>query len=249
MENFDNLPFIDQAAHFETISSTQTTARKLILENKVQGNFLIIADKQDHAKGRSESHWFSPQGGLWFTLGLKNIPVESSLSIFTGINMHKALTALYPDLTPNLQIKWPNDIYYDESKICGIIINSVNKNTYHLVGLGLNTNITDFPSYLNNSASSLEKIIKDKVSHRAILQKFVNFFFENLTTYIESRLTSFLEYYHQNSYLLNKKIILETPYECYQGEVRGINPQGAILLKLKNGYSQPFFSGTVRPAQ
>jgi BirA family transcriptional regulator, biotin operon repressor / biotin---[acetyl-CoA-carboxylase] ligase len=239
------IPFFDHVHRFKNLDSTLTKAKQLIINRDIQGNFLIIADKQTAGMGRKENYWHSPNGGLWVTAGLYNIPVKNSITIFIGLCIIKALSQLYPQLKDNIGIKWPNDIMYDGKKIGGILTTNHPTFRYLLAGIGINTNNTEFLGDLETSALALTTIIGQEIDNIELVTAIFAQFSELLPDFIENELTNLIEDYHRLSILENRVITIKTEFEEFSGLVSGITPQGAILLKLDNGYIQPFYSGTV----
>ena len=86
--------FIDKVYHFEFLSSTMNKAEELIEIEHDLGNILIISDKQGNGKGRTGADWYSPQGGLWFTLGIYGFSLNSNFTLFTVIQVLKAIESI-----------------------------------------------------------------------------------------------------------------------------------------------------------
>jgi len=154
---------------------------------------VIISEVQSSGRGRSYKKWFSPSGGLWFTLILflkiRAIDVEK-INIIMAVSIHEAIKSMF-DL--DMKIKWPNDIYFKDKKICGILSELNNSSTWSFlnVGVGLNVNI-DFnkTSYGNTldtvSATSLKEIIKSNINNEKLLACILEYFEINYENYIKT---------------------------------------------------------------
>jgi BirA family biotin operon repressor/biotin-[acetyl-CoA-carboxylase] ligase len=221
------------------------TAQKMIQNGDVNGNFLIIADEQSNGKGRQTAGWYSPAGGLWFTMALYGLPLDSSLTIFTGIIIHQAILELFPELEGRLKIKWPNDIMLDEKKLCGILTTHLGQKNYFLVGIGIDTNIGEFNPEISSIAISLKQALNREVEHQELLSVLFHFYAEELPEFMDSRLKNYLDYYKAHCYLKGRSILLSTEFEGFNGKVQGINSKGALLLEMQEGMIQPFYSGSV----
>ncbi len=191
--------------------------------------------------GRGKNVWISPNGGLWFTLGLFGMPISSNLTIFTGMILHKMISNLDEELALHLKIKWPNDLYFKDKKIVGILSNYMSNFKYHIIGCGINSNNSISKIELN--AISISEILGKEVSNSQILYSFLTSFFQELPIFIENGLD--LSYYSEYDYLRNKNISISTDYEIYSGKCKGITRDGAILLQLPNGSIQPFYAGSI----
>ena len=242
MNNFSH-PFFDDVIYYNKLDSTSKRAEKLIKTNEAQGNFLVIANEQSSGIGRKKNSWFSPKGGIWITAAIYGLSVESNLTIFTGICIHRALIELFPDLENVLRIKWPNDIYLSDKKLCGILSKHLTERKYHLIGIGINSNVTDFPDELSETATSLHKELKADISNSELVEIVFNNFSETLPEFVEGKLD--VKYFNRYSLLKGKRVELDTDFDKFSGIVKGINKSGAILIELKPGMIQPFYAGTV----
>ncbi|MBN1948151.1 MAG: biotin--[acetyl-CoA-carboxylase] ligase [Candidatus Cloacimonetes bacterium] len=242
MKNYHH-PFFDQILHYQQIGSTFSKAEQLVRQGTAQGNFLLLADAQSNGRGRGEAVWYSPAGGIWLTMGIYGLPQVSGLTLFIGICLHRILTGLYPEISEQLLLKWPNDLYCEENKIGGILSEYLSSRKYHLVGIGLNTSLAVFPEELTETASSLQLALQRNISNREILDSFFTHFSTELPDFLESGLE--VDYFQNHSLLTNLKIRLQTDFDQFTGICRGINREGALLLEIKPGMIQPFFAGSV----
>jgi len=239
----------DEIFENRSLPSTNKKAENLIRSGSELGNFLVFADQQTGGLGRKNNNWYSPSGGIWMTMALYSLPFKSGLTIFTGICIHKAiLDYLTNDLSlniddNNLKIKWPNDLYWENKKVCGILTNYLDKWKYHIIGLGVNTNNTEFPHHLKDIATGLKDIFKQNIDNQILMKGIFDRISEDLPAFIEEGID--LEYYNQNSFLINTNMELDTDFDKYSGKSLGINRSGALILKLGSGMIQPFYSGTV----
>ncbi len=242
MKDFKH-PLFDEIYLFKKSVSTSKQAIKLIKDQTAQGNFLVIADEQSGGIGRNKNKWFSPLGGIWMTAGLYGFSVSSNLTIFTGISIHKALCDLFPQIREKLKIKWPNDIYLNDKKLCGILSNNLNSRKYHLIGIGMNTNVKEFDVNLAPNATSLQIELDNLVDNKSILTHIFDGFASALPNFIEGELD--VKYFNQHSLLKGLQIELDTDYDTFRGRAIGIDKNGALLIELKPGMIQPFYAGSV----
>lgn len=242
MNNFKH-PLFDEILYFDQIYSTNKKAEQLIKSKQITGNFLITAKSQNNGIGRNNNSWFSPVGGIWLTCGLYGLSVGSNLTIFMGICIHKALIKLFPDIEKNLKIKWPNDIYLEEKKLAGILSTNVTSHKYHLIGIGINTNFSDFTVELSDISISLQNYFGNEIDNSFLITQIFDIFSEDLPEFINGNFDH--DYFNKYSFLKDKKVVLDTSFARFLGVCKGINRNGAILLELRNGMIQPFFSGSI----
>jgi len=242
MKDFQH-PLFDEVIYFKKIGSTSSKAESLIKSNSAQGNFLCLADEQTSGRGRGKNSWVSPKGGLWLTQALYGFSFKSNITIFTGICLHKTFIELFPSISQNLKIKWPNDIYLNDKKICGILSSHLSNRKYHLIGIGINTNIEQFDDELKTSATSLQIELKKPIDNNKLLSTFFNNFASALPGFVEEELD--VKYFNKHSLLKGLQIKLDTDYKTFKGEAKGLDKNGALLIELKPGMIQPFYAGSV----
>ena len=145
--------------HFDDIDSTNIKAKELA-QKDIEDGSIIISEKQTLGSGRFNRKWFSPLGGLWFTLVLRpNIPPTEAPKItqIAAASIYKTLR----DFNINTTIKWPNDILLNDKKLCGILAEmkcDMDRVHYLILGIGISV----YPVYkaVGNSMkiTEIEKI-------------------------------------------------------------------------------------------
>jgi BirA family transcriptional regulator, biotin operon repressor / biotin---[acetyl-CoA-carboxylase] ligase len=236
-------PLFDEVLHYSKLSSTSSKAERLINSNTAQGNFLCLAEEQSSGKGRGKNSWFSPAGGLWLTAALYGFNFQSNITIFAGICIHKTLTELFPSISDQLKIKWPNDIYLNDKKLCGILSSNLTGKKYHLIGIGLNTNVTELDEIQAPNATSLQIELGESVNNEKLLSKIFDNFASALPEFVEGKFD--VKYFNKHSLLKGFQIELDTDFDVFRGKAKGIDKNGALLIELKPGMIQPFYAGSI----
>ncbi len=242
MKDFKH-PLFDEVLYFNRLSSTSSKAEGLINSNTAIGNFLCMAGEQTSGRGRGKNSWLSPEGGLWLTTALYGFNFQSNITIFTGICIHKTLTDLFPSISNQLKIKWPNDIYLNDKKVCGILSSNLSGKKYHLIGIGINTNLIELDEELAPNATSLQIELDRSVDNEEILTRFFDKFASALPRFVEGELD--VKYFNQHSILKGLQIELDTDFDVFKGKAKGIDKNGALLIELKPGMIQPFYAGSI----
>jgi BirA family biotin operon repressor/biotin-[acetyl-CoA-carboxylase] ligase len=158
--------------------STNSFAIELLSKEHPEEGCVIITDYQTQGKGTDTNTWESEKGKN-LTLSLILYPKlvadqQFLLNKAISLGIYDFLVAEIPG--HKISIKWPNDLYVEDKKICGILIqNSVmgNKLQYMVAGIGLNVNQTLFISNAPNPVS-LKMITKQEYNLDEILQKLLN---------------------------------------------------------------------------
>lgn len=113
---------------YEQVSSTQEIARELALSGTGEGS-VIVAEVQEHGRGRHGRAWLSPRGGLYASIIMRPDPL---LPLRVGVAIARALK----EISISAVLKWPNDVLVRERKIAGILIEAVEQ--WAIVGMGVN---------------------------------------------------------------------------------------------------------------
>ncbi len=173
----------------EMTESTNKTVRSHI--NELDNMSVVSAISQSEGHGQHGREWVSEAGrNLTFSILLKNPPLKAdeqfSISEMTAL----AITSLLAENDIEATIKWPNDIYVGDRKICGILIeNSLAGKTieWSIIGIGLNVNQTIFPERLPNPTSMMLQNAsagKEDYDLKTLLEDFIRIFTEYHEKYL-----------------------------------------------------------------
>jgi BirA family biotin operon repressor/biotin-[acetyl-CoA-carboxylase] ligase len=118
---------------------------------------VIYTTNQSAGRGQRGNSWESEPGkNVTFSILIKNPAVEIKRQFYISEAVSVAITEVLSKHAPCINIKWPNDIYYNDSKLCGILIeNSLLANAidYTIIGIGINVNQEKFVSDAPNPIS------------------------------------------------------------------------------------------------
>lgn len=145
---------------FDALASTNQYCELLNL-SEVEEFTVIVARRQTAGIGQRGNHWEAEPGkNLTFSLVLKPVflPIADQYQLTKAVSLGVAdwLTPLVPQGEGRVRIKWPNDIYVDDRKICGMLItNRVtgDRLSASIVGIGMNINQRVFPDWVPNPTS------------------------------------------------------------------------------------------------
>jgi BirA family biotin operon repressor/biotin-[acetyl-CoA-carboxylase] ligase len=140
--------FVRQVELHETLGSTNERAAELARDPSIELPALIAARLQSAGKGRDHKKWWSAEGALTFSVLLDPAALGIStqtwpqLSLATAVAICDALSGEAPQASA--AIKWPNDIFIDCGKVCGILIESPGgaapAKSRLIIGIGINVN-------------------------------------------------------------------------------------------------------------
>ena len=144
--------------HFKlVVESTNDWAIEAGRVGEVSLPALFLTSEQTHGRGRGDKRWSSPKGSLTFSLLVRRpVPVESAHAGLVALIAADAICEAIKEVC-GLQsaIKWPNDVYLNDRKLAGILIESVGT-TMLVIGCGLNvSNPTDDLPHATNLSNAL----------------------------------------------------------------------------------------------
>ena len=103
---------------------------------------LVTADMQTKGRGRNEKEWNSPKGNLYFSFGFTRHNLINGLSVKVGLIVAESLQQI---LKKNVLLKWPNDLFYLNKKVGGILVETSSMNNIFkiVIGIGVNLQLSD----------------------------------------------------------------------------------------------------------
>ena len=168
-----------QNHHFDTLDSTNAYLQRKLSECDIR-DWVVSTDEQTAGKGMGNNGWESEAAkNLTFSLAVDMgfLPAERQflLSEAVPLGIIEVLDTFLP--AEKLSIKWPNDIYYSNRKLAGILINSTikaNMMGVSIIGIGLNVNqmkFQDWPTHpislklISGMDYDLQLLLKQIVEH------------------------------------------------------------------------------------
>lgn len=241
--------FVDRIFDFDEVDSTNVKAR-LLAEEGVPHGTVVIADKQTHGKGRRGRNWeTASKKSIAMSIVLRPdvLPtVASMLTLVMGMSVVEACSQV---LHVETQIKWPNDVVLNDRKICGILTEmstEIDYINYIVVGTGINVNMDSFQEEIVAIATSLKAETGQSVLRSELTAAVLDCFEVNYKSFIEVQDLSFmLEKYNGALVSLGKTVRVLDPSGEYTGISFGINKNGELVVKKKDGAIELVYSGEV----
>lgn len=211
--------------HIKEVTSTSL----ILYENisKVSNLTFLSADYQSSGKGRGEHIWSSNAGeNLLFSFVIKDKKIINEYKILS-LSIASIITRYLESIKlKNVSIKWPNDIYINDKKVCGILLQGNISLGYIIVGVGLNVNQKKFDGL---TATSLSNELNIPLSLKKIKRKLFSQIRRDLG-FVRYFPRFLLEYAKARNYLMNKEVSYEINNKKYQGVVQGINDDASLLI-------------------
>ena len=165
--------------YYDEIDSTQKEIWRRI-DNKIENGLLVIAGIQKSGIGTHGRRWYTDcSNNIAFSFYIEANCVVEKLNGLT-VQIAEIIKTLFLKLyNVNLQIKEPNDLYYNNKKIGGILTESKvcgNIVKFLVIGIGINTSQTNFREELDGKASSIKNEFNINVDEKKVITEFCNCF-------------------------------------------------------------------------
>ena len=239
-QNFD-IP--KQIVFLKSTTSTMDVAKKIIQQNLDYDKLLVIAEKQTKGKGRLQRQWFSPKGGLWFSLVLSPNISPKEIFLLNFLFSLSVANVLHNNYLIHANTKWPNDVVVGNKKICGVLVEAdieIDKVNWCIVGVGINVNINkEFFRKYKLQATSVSELIGYDVD----LTKFLIELFKEINLLYKSfaikKYEDIIEQWKKLSSTIGRKVKIITVNETIKGKAIDVSSQtGALILKTSSGIKE-----------
>lgn len=226
-----------------TVDSTNNYLKDLLNEKRPVEGTAVMAYTQYSGRGQTGNMWAS-EPGKNLTVSYLFYPVFLEASRQFYLNMAVALAV--KDccellLGDEVKIKWPNDIYYRDKKIAGILIENSISGSYlntSVIGIGLNVNQTVFPESIPNP-SSLSLIKETEFELRIVLNE-LSHFLEKYYLQLRQQHFNFLDKaYTVALYRYQQTHEFRQGEKLLRGEINGVTKEGKLILH-SNGKEHRF---------
>ncbi len=213
---------------FKIIHIEETDSTNRWLKAHGEGTMVVVADYQTAGKGCGTNSWESERGkNLTFSMLIHptDIPASQQFRITEVVSV--ALCEVLEQYIGDVSIKWPNDIYMGDKKICGVLIeNRLQGNVIvdSIIGIGLNVNQTEFVSDAPNPVS-LRQLLGREIDREALLHDFL----ETLETVSSSETT--YSAYRNKLFRLGKQAVFSDETGRFEGTIQDVETDGRLLIK------------------
>jgi len=223
---------------FETVKSTNDLALERLKNDEAQNGDIVLSEFQSIGKGQLINSWFSsPGSNLLASFICKNIQLKvtelSKLNMLVSMAVHKVLFNYFGSRTT---IKWPNDIYVDEHKIAGILMETILQGEYikHVViGIGLNVNEEKFPNELLN-ACSIFTLSNQLNNVESVLHMMIEQLDLQLSKLGKLSFKDIKEPYELVLLGMDSKRYFRIANNQFEGIISGVNEHGQLCVEIDN---------------
>jgi BirA family biotin operon repressor/biotin-[acetyl-CoA-carboxylase] ligase len=235
------MKFVHQ--HLEEVHSTNEILWELSEKVQLSDFHTISADFQTQGKGQDQNSWESEAGMnliVSFVVFPDFLAASSAFQISRWVSL-SILNYLSSKGLKNTSIKWPNDIYVDDEKIAGILIQNGIQGQYlskSMIGIGLNLNQEIFTSDAPNPIS-LKNILKNDFD---VLEELSNLIEKLYQCYhlLYKNPQKLVRNYHSNMYQLNSWENYQTNRGVEKGKIVGVDEFGRLSVEFENNQISSF---------
>jgi len=227
------------------VDSTNNFLKELASNSKplIEGT-VIMAENQYAGRGQHQNGWHAEPGkNLTFSILLK----PSFVAIHDQFDLTRAISlgvfdALEPLLGDKLKIKWPNDIYYGDYKLGGMLIENMIQGGQiksSIIGIGLNINQQNFPAHLPN-AISLKQILHQDYGLETLLSEIcrhIEAWYLNLKA---GKISFVRNSYLARLYWLNEQKGFKAGDRFFEGTIKDVMFNGLLVVEDTNKHILEF---------
>lgn len=228
------MPFIE----LQSIDSTNNYARSLISEGLAQDGTAVFAHEQWAGKGQRGNKWLSEKGSN-IILSILAKPGNLGISQQFDISLCTAVTLFHffnHYTNGDCSIKWPNDLYWQDRKAGGILIENVIRGTgataswdWVIIGIGVNINQAEFPPEIKK-AVSLKQITGRNWDPVLLAKELADIWQKNFNVLQTSGPVYFFEDYQKHLYKIGQSARFKKDNRIFEAVISGISPGGRLIL-------------------
>jgi len=233
--------------YYESIDSTNAVAKDLAFKGVPEGT-VVVAEHQTKGKGRLKRLWLAPAGEniLFSVIFYPKIGTDLvfRLTMLASIAAVKAVRRI---CKVDAKIKWPNDLYINGKKVCGVLTEfSADFDSVHyvVVGIGLNVNFkTSKNKEIENIATSLMEECGEKISRLSVFTALLEELDLLYKSFVESDGEELEKEWNTYSMVVGRKVRIISGKDEKRGVAKGINKYGHLILLNENGQNEEIVCG------
>lgn len=229
----------------ETASTNEYLAEQCE-QGSIEEFYTVTTEYQTAGKGQRGNSWESEAGkNLLFSFVIYPTALEAKHQFYLSMLVATGIVDALSNYTEGFSIKWPNDIYWKDKKIAGILIENILEGKYIsqcIVGIGLNVNQTEFHSSAPNPVSLAQIIGKDIDREELFLRILQNIFagYHAMDDHYPGIHQAISLLYRQNLYRRNGFYPYQDGQGVFMAEFERIDPDGHLYLKDEQGNTRKY---------
>jgi BirA family transcriptional regulator, biotin operon repressor / biotin---[acetyl-CoA-carboxylase] ligase len=229
--------------HLPSVDSTNNFAKNYIAKNSPIDGTVILADEQYAGRGQSGNTWLADANkNLTFSLiyhtSFLHATEQFWLNMAVSLGIWSSIHSITQQFSNSLiRIKWPNDIYVNDRKIAGLLIENTIVGMhlkYSVIGIGLNVNQDAFPESI--SATSLKLNLHKELALDEVLNQVLGSVEKYFLWLKERRFNELKAAYLKNLYRYNEvSKFKRQDQSIFEGCIKDVDVSGNLILDTKQG--------------
>ncbi len=223
---------LDQLVYKKTIDSTQNHAFRIL--DQYDGNIVIVSGQQTDGRGRFKREWLSPdETGLYMSLVLRPGISNQNMIVFNLFISLAISEAIRESTGLKSGIKWPNDIFINDKKVCGFlteVISADNIVETIVCGIGININ----PSAVTEALGTATTITGELKDTEFDVNHFIDVLFKKIEYYYDKFLSesfsSIKDRWLEQAIIFNRELTITTVKEKLRGKALDITDEGYLVI-------------------
>lgn len=239
---------VSEVRHFTSLPSTNDHAKALARRSALAWT-VVIAEEQTAGRGRQGHAWTSPLGGLYFSVVLRPSPPGDRRWALLPLAAGLAVVEALDEWSAGASLKWPNDILKEGRKLGGILVEAASGASgleSVVVGIGINLRLqpSALPTEIRGQVAWLEGCADDPVVVAAAVLARLAVWYDRLARDGSSVV---LEAWRSRSVPWWGHIVeARSGATTVSGILRGLAPDGGLVLEQRDGRETVLRSGEVR---
>lgn len=214
----------------------------------MESGHMCLAEAQTAGRGRHGRTWVSPYGAslylscYWsFSAGYQAI---GGLSLAVGVALADALEIMGVN-TP--QLKWPNDLYLQDKKVAGVLVEvegQMGAGCDCIIGVGLNIDLPENQSTIDQPWTDLAKVMETTIDRNRLAAEVIKQLVASVALFESDGLAPFISKWRQLDLYKDKRIKMTSGNTVAEGIGRGVNDNGGLLVEV-DGIEKAFYGGEI----
>ena len=222
---------------YEEVASTNSLAEKLPL-SELKDKQVILTWRQTQGRGQATNRWESAPGkNISMTVIFRPECLEAGKQFAVSMVIALGCLDFLSHYVEGVTVKWPNDIYWKDRKICGMLIEN-DLSGQHLycsvIGIGLNINQEVFRSNAPNPVS-LTQITGKTYNREELLNRFLRIFFNYYCLLLQEKEEEIRAAYMAALYRGDGYYPYADENGRFEARIHAIEPTGHLILLLRDG--------------
>ncbi len=233
-----------------TMASTNDVAIHNATNDATSLPALTITSRQTGGRGRGRNRWWAADGSLTFSLTIdaNAFNLQSSdwpkMSLTIGLSICEAIEQFVANR--RIHLKWPNDVYLDRKKVCGVLVETIaSRPAVIVIGIGINVNnsFVEAPDELRAFATSMRDIASMQFDLTDVLIVALQQMEQRIQD-VAAGSDELTEAWRSKCFLEGRTVSIDLGPRQVSGVCQGIDHDGALMIQSEGGFER-FFAGVI----